>query len=65
MSDGYALVCRPVESTVVKIIIRAIELIFFFVLKWMHVIHKVEVAERGATLCLSPLFMPDSQVSLL
>mgnify|MGYP007071217019 CR=1 FL=1 len=54
-SDGCAVVSRGIAPTVVKMIIRAIELIFFFVLKWMHAIHKAEVAGKGATLCFSLL----------
>lgn len=49
-SDGYALV-DLIKSTVVKIIIRAIEYIAPSVLKWMQVIYKV--SERGAILCFS------------
>lgn len=40
---------------VVKMIVRASEIIFYFVLKRMQVIHRLEVSGRGTVLCFSPV----------
>lgn len=41
---------------VVKMIVRANEIIFYFVLKRMQVIHRLEVSGRGTILCFSLVF---------
>lgn len=40
---------------VVKMIVRASEIIFYFVLKRMQVIHRLEVSGRRTVLCFSPV----------
>lgn len=49
-SDGCALVSRPIESIVVKIIIIAIELISPLCKSGCK-LYKVDISESGATLC--------------
>lgn len=61
-SDGYTLV-DLIKSTVVKIIIRIIECIF--VLKWTHIMHKVESVIEKSNLLFLFSFRPDDQVALL